>query len=112
MAYHHDPDAVRPAGSLIAVSEAGKRMGETHGRAKLTDHDVELIQSLIECRDMLIEEYTKVGLPWSQIKQVLCDKQLSYIGIARKFEISKSHVRHIANGTTRSQAAARWKRAV
>lgn len=112
MAYRKDPNAVRPAvGPLVAVSEKGTRMGEGHGRAKLSDHDVELIQSLLACRDLLIEEYMKVGLAWGHIARVLAEKQLSYGGIAEKFEISKSHVRHIANGTLRARAAVEWKRA-
>jgi hypothetical protein len=97
---------------LVAINENGMRMGEGHGRAKLSDEDVELIQSLLECRDMLIDEYTKVGLTWGFIRNVLAEKQLSYRGIAVKFEISKSHVRHIANGTVRARAAVGWKRAV
>ena len=110
MAYHHNPEATRPVvGQLVAVNEAGKRMGEGHGRAKLTDHDVELIQSLIECRDALIREYALIGLTRAQVCRTLAEKQLSYRGIAEKFEISKSHVRHIANGTYRRLAAVGWK---
>lgn len=95
---------------LVAVNELGKVIGEGHGRAKLTDHDIELIQSLLECREMLIVEYMKVGLTRGEVCRALHTAQLSYKGIADKFEINKSHVRHIANGTLRGQYAVRWKK--
>lgn len=85
-------------------------MGEDHGRAKLSNHEIDLMQSLIECREALIEEYTKVGLPWGQITRELKKAQLSYGGIAWKFEVSKSHVRCVASGIIRSRAAFRFKR--
>lgn len=95
---------------LVAISEAGKRMGEDHGRAKLSNHDIDLIQSLLECRDALIEEYQKVGLPLTQIHVVLRKAQLGYGGIAWKFECSKRLVRDIHSGKVRSCHPARFKR--
>jgi hypothetical protein len=95
---------------LVAINEDGRSIGEHHGRAKLTDHDVELIVSLLECREMLITEYLKVGLTRREIERSLHVAQMSYAGIAGKFEISKSHVRNIALGAQRSQIAVRWKR--
>jgi hypothetical protein len=95
---------------LVAINELGRRIGETHGRAKLTDHDVELILGLLEARAVLLAEYLKVGLTRREIERSLHTAQLSYAGIAEKFEISKSQVRWIAIGSQRGQAAARWKR--
>ena len=95
---------------LVAINENGMRMGEGHGRAKLTDEDVELIQSLLECRDMLIAEYQKVGLTRGHICNVLTEKQLSYRHIAEKFEVSKSLIKAICDGKVRGRVAIEWKR--
>lgn len=95
---------------LVAISEAGRRMGEGHGRAKLSDHDIDLIQSLLECRDALIEEYQKVGLPLRQIHWTLRRAQLGYGGIASKFECSKRLIRDIHSGKVRNLCAAKFKR--
>lgn len=35
-------------GRLVQVGEYGRRCGEDHGRAKLTDHEVELVRQLKE----------------------------------------------------------------
>lgn len=95
---------------LVAVSETGHRMGESHGRAKLTDDDVRLIVDLLDAREVLIREYQLVGLARSEIERALAKTQLSYSGIAGKFEISKSHIKAIADGKVRGTHAARWKR--
>ena len=110
MAYRKDPEAERPAvGTAVPLGSLNCRIGQAHGRAKLTDHDVELILSLLEARDVLIDEYRKVGLGKRQIEKALHTAQLSYSGIAEKFEISKSHIRWIALGLQRGQPAVRWK---
>lgn len=70
---------------LVQVNECGQRIGETHPRAKLSDHEVQL---LLELR---AEGYS---LGW----------------LAEKFEISKSHVGRICRGEHRGQLAVRWKR--
>lgn len=33
---------------LVAVNEQGRRIGESHPRAKLTDHEVDLVHELVE----------------------------------------------------------------
>lgn len=74
----------------VGVNENGRRIGETHHRAKLTDADVELILEL-----------------WDD------GRGLSYGAIARKFDdqvtVSKSHVREICQGTKRGQQPVRFK---
>ena len=71
--------------TLVPVNERGYRIGEAHHRAKLSDHDVELIHELIEA-----------GVTQRQI--------------AFKFEVSRSTIRDIHSGRCRSQSAARFKR--
>jgi hypothetical protein len=95
---------------LVAVNHQGMRMGEDHGKAKLSNRDVELILSLLECREMLIAEYTKVGLARPQIERSLHTAQLSFAGIGEKFEVGKSQIRRIWLGEQRGIQAERWKR--
>jgi DNA invertase Pin-like site-specific DNA recombinase len=71
---------------LIAVNEQGRRIGEDHPNARLTDYEVSLV---LEMRE-------------------LC---MSYGEIARKFEVHKSTVRDICKGRRRGQRPFRWKRA-
>jgi hypothetical protein len=73
----------------VPVNSAGKRIGQEHQLAKLTDQDIELILYLRE-------------------------QGLSYGDIAKKFDdgrvtVSKSHVYSIVKGIRRGQWPARWK---
>lgn len=70
---------------LVGFNENGSRVGETHHRARLTDHDVDLIRELR-------------------------DEGLTYQNIADKFEVSKSTVRDIVKCRRRWQRPDRWKR--
>lgn len=62
----------------IFYNEFGRRIGESSTKAKLTDHEVDLVIDLL-------------------------DAGLSYAKIATKFDVSKSCVQKIANGSCRSQ---------
>lgn len=70
---------------LVGLNEKGSRVGETHHRAKLTDHDVDLIRDLR-------------------------DEGLTYQEIADKFEVSKSTIRDIVKCRRRWQRPDTWKR--
>lgn len=95
---------------LVAISERGARMGEGHGRAKFSDHDIELICSLLEARNDAIETGRAAGMSWAMVATHLNVLQLSYRWIAIKMECSKRHVRDIDSGRVRSLVAAKWKR--
>jgi hypothetical protein len=73
---------------IVAVNSEGRRIGDSHPRAKLTDAEVEAI---LELRDF----------------------GLSYAAIAAKWDdtvrISKSTVRDICKGLTRGQIPSRFK---
>lgn len=71
---------------LIGVNENGLRVGETHHRAKLSDHDIDLIRELHE-------------------------EGLGYRRIAEKFEVSWLTVRDIVKCRRRGQTVSRWKAA-
>lgn len=69
----------------VGVNERGIRVGEDHQNAKLTDAEVDL---LLELRE---------------------EHGLSYNELAEKFGLSKSGVRKICKGQTRSQRPERYK---
>ncbi len=69
----------------IGVNEAGRRVGEDHHNARLTDGDVDLLRAL-----------HRQG--WG------------YRKLAAKFEVSKSLVRKIVKGQCRAQVATAWRR--
>lgn len=69
---------------IVAVNERGIRIGEDHPRAKLTDHEVELIRQMHE-------------------------SGLSYRKIAEKFEISHGQAWFICTCRKRAQTASNWK---
>ena len=71
---------------MVALNDRGRRVGETHPRAELSDHDVELVFEL---------RAQGFSLGW----------------LAVKFEISKSQVGRILRGEQRHQAVLKWRRA-
>ena len=71
---------------LVGISESGSRVGETHHRSRLTDHDVDLIRELRE------------------------EHKLTYEVLAEKFECSKSTIRDICRYRRRWQRPVSWKR--
>jgi len=70
---------------LVALNENHRRIGQDHPKAKLTDHDVELIRQLR-------------------------DQGFMYWQIAAKFEISKTSVAKICTFERRACIATHWKR--
>ena len=70
---------------LVAVNDRGALVGESHPRAKLTDHEVDLVLALR-------------------------DDGLSLGRIARIMEVSKSCVQHICDGSKRSHVVVSWRR--
>lgn len=68
----------------IAINDIGRRVGDSHHNAKLTDSEVNLLLALH-------------GEGWG------------YRRLAAKFEMSKSHVRDIVKGRRRGQVATNWR---
>ena len=68
----------------IGVNERGRRVGDSHHNARLTDGDVELLRELHE-------------------------QGWGYRKLAAKFEVSKSQVRNIVKGHCRGQVATAWR---
>lgn len=76
----------------VAIGPNGRRVGETHPNAKLTDHDCDLIRELATQRD----EQGRVTRPG-----------LSYTILARKFEVTKTCIHKIINCSRRAIVPAR-----
>lgn len=71
---------------FVGISEQGKRCGETHPRARLTDHDIDLILTLRE------------------------EHGLTYQQLADKFDVKKSTIADICKYRRRTARPVRWKR--
>jgi hypothetical protein len=84
-------------------NEQGRRIGEDHPRAVLTDHEVQLLFGLLGERDALVIAMFKAGRRQADIDAALTNACLSYRCLAEKFEISKCHVAKIARGARRCQ---------
>lgn len=70
---------------LIGVNEAGRRVGEDHHRAMLTDNEVGLLLELHE------------------------EHNWGYRRLSAKFDISRNAVKKICKGESRCQRATKWK---
>lgn len=68
----------------VAVNGLGRRIGEQHPRAVLTDHEVDLVFALH-------------------------DDGMSLAEIARKMEVSKGCIWKIVHGYRRGQPVAAWR---
>lgn len=77
-----DAQPGRPTSHLVRVNDAGRRVGEEHPRARLTDRDVELVLAMR-------------------------DEGLSHRQLADKFEISRAQVGRILRSETRNQLVTR-----
>ena len=72
---------------FFGVDDHGNRVGEDHPRAKLTDHEVELIRQLHEEGGLSLRE------------------------IAEKFEVTKGTVHDIVNYRRRATTVVGWRKA-
>lgn len=86
---------------FVKVNEAGRRVGESHPRAVLTDHEVDLLLELLDYREEQIEKRKEEGWPKPRIDAWLREEQLSFGALAVKFEVCKSAVQKIAQGERR-----------
>jgi hypothetical protein len=78
---------------LVTVNEQGRRIGESHPRARLTDEEVDLIRDLVES---LVSEGKK--------------KKEAYAIAAEKFDVSPHTVLSIAYCRRRAHTIAGTKR--
>lgn len=95
---------------VLQINERGYRIGESHQRAKLTNHEVSLLVDLLIQRAELIAQCRAVCMGRADIDRTLTKMRLSYRLIAEAMEISKRTVRDVDSGRTRHQVAVRVKR--
>ena len=74
----------QPMPAVVALNAAGRRIGEGHPRAVLSDHEVDLVLELLD------------------------DRALSQQQVADIMEISRRSVRDIGTGRRRAQIPAAW----
>lgn len=95
---------------LVQINERGYRIGESHQRAKLTDHEVTLLVGLLIERAELIAQCHAACMSRADIDRTLTKARLSYRRIAEAMEVSKRYVRDVDSGRVRCQVAAAVKR--
>lgn len=94
---------------LVKINAQGRRIGDSHPRAVLSDHDIDLLWQFLDDRDSLIARMTAAGARQGEVGRALTTAGLSYRLLAAKFEIHKQTVAKIANGVRRCQTAAKTK---
>lgn len=92
--------------TLVKINEQGRRVGESHPRAALLDHEVDLLMELLDEREKLIGEMLFAGAAQVEVDAALTAKGLSYRCLAIKFEVHKQTVAKIAKGYRRCQTVA------
>lgn len=88
---------------FIKVNEKGCRIGESHPRAVLNDHEVDLLLELLIDREDLIATLEDRGCSRSEIDATLCEEQLSYRQLGIKFEVHAQCIAKINRGERRCQ---------
>lgn len=86
----------------VKKNEMGRRIGESHPRAVLGDHEVELLMAMIDEREALIRRMA--GTRQVEIDAALTLAGLSYRCLAITFEVHKQTVAKIAKGARRGQS--------
>jgi transposase len=94
---------------LVKINERGRRIGEDHPRAVLSDHDVGLLWEFLEEREALIARMTAAGAVQREVEAALTKSGLSYRLLAAKFDVHKQTVAKVAQGARRCQAIAKRK---
>lgn len=100
----------KPRSRWVAVNERGARVGDSHGRAVLSNHDVENLHLLLAERDELLAACASRRAGMIETQRVLHAARLSFGELAVIFEVSKTTIADIAHGRTRAQVPAKWKR--
>lgn len=94
---------------LVKINKFGRRIGESHPRAILSDHEIDLLITLLDYRDELVANLQREGMPLPRINQILQTEQLSYRELGIKFEVHKQTVAQIKRGARRCQTPSRVK---
>lgn len=90
----------------VKINEQGRRIGESHPRAVLSDHEVELLLELLADRETIVRRMQGEGARQVEIDRALIAEGLSYRLLAVKFEVGKRYIGKIASGERRCQTPA------
>lgn len=90
----------------VKFNEHGRRIGESHPRAVLSDHEIELLLDMLGEREQIVRDMEAGGFLRVMIDMELTRRGLSYRLLAVKFEVSKGHVGKVARGARRCQTPA------
>jgi hypothetical protein len=93
----------------VKINEYGRRIGESHPRAILSDHEADLLFVLLAEREALIAVLKAKGSRQVEIDTALSTRCLSFRCLAEKFEVHKQTVAKIASGARRCQTTAKLK---
>lgn len=94
---------------LVKFNDHGRRIGESHPRAVLIDHEVDMLIDMLAEREALIARMLASAATQAEIDRALREKCLSYRRLALKFDVHKSCIAKIAGGLRRCQSAAKVK---
>ena len=95
---------------IVKLNEKGRRIGDSHPKATLSDHEVDLLLELLIARDEVLE--AMLGVKQSEIDAALHEEQLSYTQLGIKFEIHRQTVAKIARGERRCQTPSSYRHPV
>lgn len=87
----------------VKINERGRRIGESHPRAVLSDHEVDLLLTLLAERDALMRRLRGEGANHGRIKDELIAAGLSMGCLAVKLEVHRQTIVKIARGERRCQ---------
>lgn len=93
----------------VSINSIGRRVGESHHNAKLTEGDVENIRRMLEERERFVTDMKSAGYGVRQISKAAAWQGLGFREIATKFEISVSTLHNIHTGKRRAQTIADFK---
>lgn len=89
---------------LVKKNDQGRRIGESHPRAVLLDHEVELLMAMLDERETLIVVLKAKGARQVEIDTTLAVRGLSYRCLAATFEVHRQTIAKIARGERRCQS--------
>ncbi|MCX7168611.1 MAG: hypothetical protein NTV11_20385 [Rhodocyclales bacterium] len=93
----------------IRINAIGRRIGEDHHNAKLTNHEVDQIHELLDERDRFVKRLEAAGHGRDQIRHAPKFVGLDIRSIAAKFDVAPSTVQDIHTGRRRAQHPAKSK---
>lgn len=93
----------------VGINAIGRRVGEDHHNAKLTNHEVDQIHKMLDERDRFVKQLEVAGYGRDQIRHAPKFVGLDIRSIAAKFDVASSTVQDIRTGRRRAQPPVKSK---